>query len=258
MTLSSEGWEGGGCPPAAQLLEVASDLFLSCDGEGRITWSDQRAQDTLDVRPGRLFLDLVAAFNRGKAEWFLKEARDHRTDTVELIFSAGGELVLLALRGGPHQQGVLISANRLPQTYVALHEQLTATLNEIAALHRESTRRQHELVATNVALERATEALMAQARLEGVVLSARELAHVLNNDLTVPVIMLDLLHNHEDVPPTLVPTLDAIASGLDIVSQHVSQFLKVVRVVIKETAQGPALDLGLSSAHPPPNGTPSS
>ena len=247
MASRAERREEGDVPPSATLLEIGGDLFLACDARGHVAWSDRRAGDILDARPGRPFVDLVAPFNRSKAGRFLDQARAGRTDAWELICAVGGEDVLLAMCGTPYQDGVLVAASRLPQRYVELHERLTATLNEIATLHRESTRQRHDLAHAHAALERASQSLGERARLEGVLLSARELAHLLNNDLTLPVGLLDLLRAEHDIPATAVPTLDAIADGLDVAVRHVAQFLRIVRVVIKETPQGPSLDLDRSS-----------
>jgi signal transduction histidine kinase len=82
-----------------------------------------------------------------------------------------------------------------------------------------------------------------EARLEGVQLAAREMAHLLNNDLAVAVGLVDLLQARLDMPPHLIDLLDDAVSSLDAAARHIEQLQDVVRVVVKETPAGASLDL---------------
>ena len=82
-----------------------------------------------------------------------------------------------------------------------------------------------------------------QARLEGVQLAAREMAHLLNNDLAVAVGLIELLQERPDLPPHLRDLLDEAAGSLDSAAHHISDFQSVVRVATKETPAGWSLDL---------------
>ena len=82
-----------------------------------------------------------------------------------------------------------------------------------------------------------------QARLEGVQLAAREMAHLLNNDLAVAVGLVELLQQRPDLPPHLRELLDEAAGSLDSAAHHISDFQSVVRVATKETPAGRSLDL---------------
>jgi hypothetical protein len=84
---------------------------------------------------------------------------------------------------------------------------------------------------------------VAAARLEGVRLTAREIAHLVNNDLTVAIGTLDLLRYRGDVPPHLQATLDKVLAGLSAATRHVEQLQHVKRVATRETPVGPSLDL---------------
>lgn len=85
--------------------------------------------------------------------------------------------------------------------------------------------------------------LLDDARLEGVKLAAREMAHLLNNDLAVAVGLVDLLQERLDLPPHLRELLEDAASSLDAAARHVEQLQAVKRVVVKETPAGQSLDL---------------
>ena len=81
------------------------------------------------------------------------------------------------------------------------------------------------------------------ARLEGVQLAAREVAHLLNNDLAVAVGLIELLQERHDLPPHLRELLNEAADSLDSAAQHITDLQAVVRVATKATPAGLSLDL---------------
>jgi signal transduction histidine kinase len=87
-----------------------------------------------------------------------------------------------------------------------------------------------------------------EARLEGVRLAAREIAHLLNNDLAVAVGFVDLLQTHSDLPDFLRDLLVDAISSLDSAARHIEELQGVVRIVVKETPAGESLDLERSRA----------
>jgi hypothetical protein len=82
-----------------------------------------------------------------------------------------------------------------------------------------------------------------EARLTGVHLVARELAHMLNNDLTPAVIVFGLLQDESELPAAMRRPVIHAAEYLDRALKSVAQLQQVVRVETRETPQGPALDL---------------
>ena len=82
-----------------------------------------------------------------------------------------------------------------------------------------------------------------EARLEGVRLAAREMAHLLNNDLAVAVGVVDLIQAELDLPPNLLELLRGASRSLDAAARHVEQMQSVDRVVVKQTPAGQSLDL---------------
>jgi PAS domain S-box-containing protein len=101
---------------------------------------------------------------------------------------------------------------------------------------------------TDATARRQAEEALRQAernedRLEGILLAAREVGHLLNNDLTIPVGLVEVLQNRTDVPAHLRGLIEEAASGLTRAQQHVRQFQRVVRIETHDTPMGPALDL---------------
>jgi GAF domain-containing protein len=93
-----------------------------------------------------------------------------------------------------------------------------------------------------------------RARLLTVTLTARELAHRLNNDLSLPVGMVELLLQDPTLPARARGMLEQTAVGLEAAVQHISQLQQLVRFETKETPLGTSLDLDRSirSEHEPP------
>jgi DNA-binding response OmpR family regulator len=112
------------------------------------------------------------------------------------------------------------------------------------------------LAALNTQLVREQEALrnlertQSDARLEGVRLAARELAHLLNNELAVAVTSVDMLLHRADLIPDVREQIGEVATYLDAAVRYVAQFQQVVRVETKATPVGPALDLHRSTQQP--------
>jgi GAF domain-containing protein len=98
------------------------------------------------------------------------------------------------------------------------------------------------------ALEAAGLEAEARGRLEGISLTARELAHLLNNDLAVPVGLVELLQRQRSDLHGLGDMLDEAARGLEAAVERIRRLQQVVRVETKQTPVGPALDLERSSS----------
>ena len=94
---------------------------------------------------------------------------------------------------------------------------------------------------------RELERTQSDARLEGVRLAARELAHLLNNELAIAVTSVDMLLHRHDLGGEVREQIDEVSAYLDAAVRYVAQFQQVVRVETKSTPVGPALDLHRST-----------
>ena len=110
-------------------------------------------------------------------------------------------------------------------------------------IHELYVRQAQEREATRQAREEA-------ARLQGVILTGREIGHLLNNDLAVSVGWIELLREHPELPPALRTIVSDAAIGLDRAAEHLSRLQKVTHVATHDTPVGPALDLDLSAGGP--------
>jgi len=87
---------------------------------------------------------------------------------------------------------------------------------------------------------------MEQVRLDGVQLAAREMAHLLNNDLAAAMGLVELVQMRGALPADMQEMLEQAAFSLDAAARHIAQFQAVVRVATKETPSGVSLDLDRS------------
>jgi signal transduction histidine kinase len=83
-------------------------------------------------------------------------------------------------------------------------------------------------------------------QVETVALAGRELAHALNNDLTMPVGVVELLLDRSGFPPELREMLQAAAKDLTALEQHVRDFHGLMR------ASSTGVDVGSPSTGRPP------
>jgi DNA-binding response OmpR family regulator len=99
------------------------------------------------------------------------------------------------------------------------------------------------------AAARAAERRAAQARLHGVTLAAREITHLLGNEMQAPLGFVELLQQEPgQLPATMHELLGLAAQSLHQASEYLDQLQNVVRVETKDTPVGLALDLERSSA----------
>lgn len=82
-----------------------------------------------------------------------------------------------------------------------------------------------------------------RAQLLAVTLTAREMAHLVINDLTLPMGTVSLLKDHPDLSPGLHELIDLALDRLEAATQRIRDLERLVRFQTKETPFEPALDL---------------
>lgn len=85
------------------------------------------------------------------------------------------------------------------------------------------------LGARRAARRQATREATLHQQLEALALAGRELAHALNNDLTMPVGVVELLMDRSDFSPDLREMLQAASKDLAALEQHVREFHLLMR-----------------------------
>ncbi|QAT88954.1 putative sensor histidine kinase/response regulator [Corallococcus coralloides] len=124
---------------------LSRELALACDAQGTVVWRDERAARILGVKPGQALKDLASHGSESKVEKLLVQARDEAVDGWELILQNNHKPATFAFRARPHEGGIALVGSLVPEDYGAALTQVSTTLGELSALHRETERQQHEL-----------------------------------------------------------------------------------------------------------------
>jgi DNA-binding response OmpR family regulator len=148
---------------------------------------------------------------------------------------AGADDYLTKPLDAEEMQARLAAAERV----TTLHRQLANQNTRLETLLHE----QEQLSAT------LAETAEARGRLEGVTLVAREIVHLLSNDLALAVGAIELIRLQGGMTPNVLVLLRQVEAGLSAAERHLKSLQKVVRVRTKETPVGPALDLARSTLH---------
>ena len=132
--------------PAAPLWQdLSREVALACDAAGGIIWADERAARMLEVGSGQELRGLAAPGTEEKVERLLSLAGGERVEGWEVVLCVGGQPRTFAFRGAPHAGGTMLVGSLVPEDYAASLTQVSETMSELAALHRETERQQREL-----------------------------------------------------------------------------------------------------------------
>jgi signal transduction histidine kinase/CheY-like chemotaxis protein len=124
---------------------LSREVSLVCDAQGTITWADERAVRLLEVSPGQALRVLAAKATEDKVDRLVTLARDERVEGWEVILNVGGMPRTFAFRGAPFDGGTALVGSLVPEDYAASLSQVSETMSELAAMHRDAERNQREL-----------------------------------------------------------------------------------------------------------------
>ena len=131
--------------PASLWHFLSREVALVCDASGTLTWMDERAARLLEAVPGQRLHTLAAQGTEEKVDRLVTLARDERVERWEVILCVGGMPRTFSFRGAPHEGGAALVGSLVPEDYAASLSQVSETMSELAALHRETERQQREL-----------------------------------------------------------------------------------------------------------------
>ena len=149
-------------------------------------------------------------------------------------------IIMLTVRGAEIQRQLALAAGAddcLPKPFhpQQLRERVDAWLRVGARLRGASRHL------------RSVEEQAAQARLEGAMAVIRAVRHRLNNDLTLPSLVLDYLLENADLSAELRGMVTEASAAILSAAQYIDALQQVRRVATSETPLGPALDLAQST-----------
>ncbi len=132
-------------PDVRLIDDLSREVALFCDTHGTLTWVDSRAQALLCAKPGQTLRSLAARGAEEKVDKLLVQARDEQVEGWELVLCKENRPSTFAFRARPHDGGVMMVGSLVPEDYGSALDQLSTTLSEVSALHRETERHQREL-----------------------------------------------------------------------------------------------------------------
>jgi CheY-like chemotaxis protein len=223
--------------PDSLLRDLIVEAVALVDGEaGAVYRWDETAEQLVPVATTSVRTPTPDVLKLGQARLRLDEgtvggAARQRAPVVSNHDSPVAEVAVPLLHEGRLVGGIAIQSGRSGLMFSNENVESLEMLAGVAA-------------AALVGLERA--------QLVAVTLAARELAHVLNNDLALPVGALELLREDPDLVPHLRQIVEEAGAGLASAASHVRRLQQVVRIQTKETPVGLALDLERSAERSAP------
>jgi PAS domain S-box-containing protein len=223
------GTPEGQRPPYRALLETVADAYLAVDARDVIQDANPAAAALLHLphlslvgtRLARLFPDApgYAAFRT--------ERRRHRS----LRRAWNWETCLLTSEGHPFDAVLSVVAVTGPK---GTRAGCLCVLHPVSERNRTDARRREEAIH--------------KEQLHGVVLTGRAAGHLLYNDLVAAVGLIELLQVHPELPEDLRGLTQAASDSLRVMTKHIGQLQRIVRVETQDTPVGPMLDVERSSA----------
>lgn len=134
-------------PSKHELAPFCREFALLCAPDGRVLWADERAQELLGVEPGALLTAFAPIGVEGKLRALLDRASVGPVSAWEGSLIVDGRPAAVAFNAGPTDEGVIVVGNLVAEDYGRLLVQMSDTLSEMTAMHREMERQRREIVA---------------------------------------------------------------------------------------------------------------
>lgn len=201
-----------------RMLERVTDGFVAIDRRWRFAYVNSSAERLM----GRTLTEVV-----GKDVW-------------DLFPEAMATLFGPAVRRAAETGEMLVVEDQVPFSGRWLEARIFPSDDGLSIyLHDTTDRRLAER-------ERQARAIT-EARLDGVVLASREAAHVLNNEIALPMGLIELVLHDPHLSERSRALLSQASRGLERLHETIRRFQSVTRVATKETPVGRSLDLARST-----------
>jgi signal transduction histidine kinase/CheY-like chemotaxis protein len=157
-------------PAKHVLAPFRREFALLCARDGRILWADERARTLLGAEPGAMLTAYAPVGTEGKLRALLDRAGAGPVSAWEGSVVVDGKPANVAFNGGPagEGEGLVIVGSLVREDYGRLLVEMSDTLSEMAAMHRELERqrreigaRRDEIVALNRDLEESNRGMLA-------------------------------------------------------------------------------------------------
>ncbi len=134
---------------------LSREVALLCDVDGKVRWLDDRARRQFgDILGTRLQTVAVQGTEEKVAALLVRAAREH-VDRFELSLATNGNAATYSFAGEPCEGGCVLVGRLVTSEETATFGRVSATMTELAELHRETQRQKNELTQSYEALDRA-------------------------------------------------------------------------------------------------------
>jgi signal transduction histidine kinase/CheY-like chemotaxis protein len=132
-------------PEETALAALRREAALCCEANGNVLWADAAATRLLGIRAGHTLLSCAPDGTAAKLAELLARASREEVTRWEASVTVNGKPATMAFTARPHGGAIYIVGNTDPEQLGQAVSQVTATLSELAALHRQTERQQQEL-----------------------------------------------------------------------------------------------------------------
>ncbi len=126
--------------------QLSREVELICDPEGTILWADDRARRALGAEPGAKLTALAGPGSAEKVTKLLASAVKRAMEGWEVTLLTRAEPATMTFRSVPCEGGVALVGSFISQDYADVLSQMSATMNEISNLLRETERQKREII----------------------------------------------------------------------------------------------------------------
>jgi signal transduction histidine kinase/CheY-like chemotaxis protein len=146
-------------PANARAESLSREFVVVCDAEGIVRWADERAARLVGARTGTDLRTIAVDGTVSKVDRLLAAAREggeppDPAQGWELLLEVEGRPVTVAVRAEAWEGGAVLVGSVVSQDFGTMIEQMSRTMGELSALHRESERQQRELVRRQEEIDR--------------------------------------------------------------------------------------------------------
>ena len=227
-------------PASRELARIASlsrEIALLVDGDGSVTWADDRAAQRLGDLRGRALAAVATPGTEAKAARLVAEVLAAPVARFEVSLLTGGKPSTFAFRGEPCDGGAVLVGLHVTEEEESTFASVAATMAEISELHRTSERHRRDLadshralLTANAELDDKSDELRRAADVKSRVVSnvSHEFRTPINAILGITQLLLDRLDG--DLTDEQEKQLRFVRSSAQSLSELVNDLLDLSRI----------------------------
>lgn len=139
----------------ACVARLSCEVALLCDGEGVVSWADERAHHQFGKLTGTPLASIAVPGTEAKVSDLITRTREAHVHRYEVSLVSEGKPATFAFAGQPCAGGAVLVGRLVSDDEAATFGRVAATMTELGELHRETERQKKELATSYASLDRA-------------------------------------------------------------------------------------------------------